>query len=299
MLLAACQSPPQQPGLVLVVADEMPPGALAGSVPAWSTADQPAVAHRHILTSTYSGARPNTLPQILSLYGHRSAMFVRDDFLAQDRWIVDTADHHEPVEGCLSDAIQQAEQWRRTQSGPHAIILHAPGAPCPAVTSELQALRGDEVWVIGAGNSGGPGHAPVALLPPTALPDATPSTLDILPTLLTSIGATVPSDARGMDLRSPTPRAALFFHGQHHIAVHTERHRLTAAVDGSAITPQALQDHTGAPLPLEDDTVDVLMAPLRAWHGSLSATTARQRLGQEAFQRMLQDGGYWEAPPHD
>lgn len=281
---------------MVVLADRLTPAQLAGAQPAWSTSDQPALAHRHALTATYAGKRPNTLPQVLSLYGQRTAIFAGPGFLGADRWILDTADHHEQTDGCLAAATQAAADWRRSTPGPHALILHDRGAPdCPPLADALGPLAADTVWVVGTG-SAGLGTTPAALLPPEPLPASSPTTLDLLPTLLTAQGATVPSDARGMDLRSPRPRRAVFFLGDGQVAIRTDQHRLAATVTAAGLEPAALTSAEGATLPLSDDAVAALMPALSAWHTGLSASTARERLGQDAFEQLLQDGGYWEAP---
>lgn len=293
-LLAACSSPALEPALVIVIGDMASPGAVPGAAAVWSTSDQPAQAHRHILTATYAGERPNTLPQVLSLYGHRTAFFVGPGFLSADRWILETADHVAQTGGCLSEAVAASAAWRRETEGPHVVILHDQGSPCPPMAEALGAFSGDTLWVVGAGSTGGPGQQPAALAAPMATP-VSPTTLDILPTLLAARAATIPSDARGMDLRTPTARSAIFFQGADTVAIRTARHVLTASVGEAGLKATDLHDTSGTPLPLGDTAAAPLLEALQAWHSSLSANTARERLGQEVFQRILQDGGYWEA----
>jgi hypothetical protein len=287
---------------VLVVADGLSPSALPGSQLAWSTSDTPALAHRHILTATYAGEQPNTLTQILSLYGRRTAIFASPGFLGADSWMRDTADHNEDTTGCLGAAIRQAAAWRRTSKGPHFVVLHDSGDPaCPPVSEALGPLSGDQVWLIGAGSEG-LGRVPVAFQSPQPLAEgAVATSLDLLPTLLIAASAAVPSDARGLDLLTPAERRAIFFlGGDNTLAIRTGRHLLTASATDGALVPTSLQDlGADSPLPLDDPAAVALGAALSAWHRGLSATTARERLGEDAFQRILQDGGYWEAGEGD
>lgn len=274
------------------------PDTVPGAVAAWSTSDQPTTAHRHILTATYAGERPNTLPQVLSLYGHRTAFFVGPDFLSTEPWILETADHTHKTSGCLSEAVTASTAWRRQTEGPHVIILHDQGPPCPPMAEALDAITGDTLWVVGAGNAGGPGQQPSALVAPATMPSS-PTTLDVLPTLLAGHAATIPSDARGMDLRAPTERRAIFFHGTDAVAIRTSRHVLTAAEGPTGLEATMLREASGPSMSLKDAAAGPLLEALQAWHSSLSANTARERLGQEAFQRILRDGGYWEAGEED
>ena len=303
-------APPTAPlDLVLVIVDDLAVDALPDGQPAWSVTDDAARSHRHILTATYSGERPNTLPQVLSLYGLRTALFVGPDFAARDPWLRETADHLGQTDGCLATALRDAATWRDQTAEQALVVLHA-AAACPPTAADWAALPGAdeaEVWVIGASAGGaglGAAGTRTALRAPLSVPDA--STLDLLPTLLAGAGATIPSDARGRDLRSPdaAPRRALFLtdaEGQT-VAIRTSRHLLAARPnpEGDALVPLALEDAaTGAPLPLEDADLAPLLQALSAWRQSLSATSARERMGDDAFSRILQDGGYWEAPPTD
>ena len=131
-----------------------------------------------------------------------------------------------------------------------------------------------------------------ALRAPLPLPPSTKTTMDVLPTLLASAEATPPSDARGFDLRAPRARRAIFLldaEGRA-FAVRTDRHLLIAQPgEDGALAPVAL---TGS----ETEQASLLEA-LSAWRRSLSATTARERLGDAELEARLQDGGYWEASP--
>jgi len=326
-------APGESPDLVLIIADGADgasPGAaaLAASGVSFSAAfsadARPEQDHALALTSTWPVAlerAPNSLPGVLSLYGYRTEASLGEGFLAEaDRGLLAGFDAVRPG-GC--EALTSALALPATE--PWFLLVHqpagcAPDAALAAVESALEdAGLTDRALVAFAGGPSSSSalvadtRAPLVIRDPRAAPshagtryEQLGTTMDLMPTLLLAAGAVVPSDAWGASrlgaLRGEFPaRVAVFQRGAGTMGIRTAGHLLVMPEPASA---EALPSgcSAGALTELTEGTArtrgegretSALCDALLAWRRGLEADSARERMGSEAFGRMLKEGGYW------
>ena len=287
---------------------------------AWSADAAAQKDHALALTSTWPvglDRAPNSLPGVLSLYGYRVEAAVGPGFLAAaDGGLLDNFDVTRETDCGAALTLPASEPW--------FLLVHQP-AGCPAddaLTAVQEALAAagltERALVVFTGSASADtltpdSRVPLVIRDPRAAPshagtayDQMGTTMDLMPTLLLAAGAVVPSDAWGASrlgaLRGEFPsRVAVFQRGPGVMGIRTGAHLLvmpepdSAAglpkrCEGGVLTP--LADEAAPPGAGKRDT-SALCDALLAWRRGLESDSARERMGSEAFGRMLREGGYW------
>jgi hypothetical protein len=306
------------------------PGAVfEGAVAATNDADRGFGA---ILTGRWPlvprDGQPNTLQGVLRLYGYQaysrpsSGLQAANDPLFLQGWEAGGL----PEGGCLRGFPEALDRLDRGTAGDPFVVLASWQARDPACGGEVglkQALSELAAWqaeapteraLLGTGVQlplGDPGTGAFPLFVRAAgFPEgpvvglATP--IDLLPTALALAQAVSPSDAGGGDLArvvAGNGPPAVFQEtklpgGGIEVAVVTRRHRLRVPLgpDGLGLTVPSsaiLEERTPGSAVDESDVRLALYSVLHAWWRSTQATTARERMGDEALRKMLDEHGYW------
>ncbi len=284
-------APQERPDIVLVLMEGAVPVAPSEVVvlPLHAAVERGSDARRALLTSQWAPASDaNALAGVLSLYGYRTAATASAEEVRHlgfadvaDRAWVASAPEPFVVADRGGDAVGILTRWQQDLAGAGLrdrtviVLAWTDGWAQPAA-----------LWWVGKG----------APLPLQAGHLA--STLDVLPTLLAVARATVPSDAGGVDLaKAVAPRQAVYgLAGDGAFVIRSDRHRLV--VHGRDPLPEecpadvTLADAVGAVV--SDPAAKAsLYAALRAWRFRQNATSARDRLGADHFDRLNAAQGYW------
>lgn len=295
-LLAACAveqvplAPGDRPNLVLVEVRGDVPATPEGvlSVPLLAAMEDAAASRPALLGSQWSPREGvNHLPRVLSLYGYRTAATTAADAAS------------------FGFAESGAAAWIDAAPEPFLLVHHA-GDDALAVLADVRdrvAARGlrDRTAVVFAWTDGwdqpralwwaGPGA------PPPLAEGRLASVVDVLPTLLAAAGATVPTDAGGVDLAAGASQVAFAEGADGRLRAWSSRHRLTARatepLPADCPADAELTDAAGRP---SDDAVAraALWDATRAWRDRLNATSGPGRLGREHFERLNAAQGYWQ-----
>ncbi len=259
---------------------------------------------------TASTTAPNTLHGVLRLYGYlpvgRLPTTDWKDGLETPPWSADA---------CLPAQIAAASEMQPQPPDLATFVVVGPD-PCgqpntiEALTSWLHA-ENTHPRVLAVVSLGAAPNADWQIESPATLwfagsgftpgaHDALASAVDVLPTLLAAAGAVVPSDAAGIDLHAVSTQGpaaapvAVFPQKPGAVAIVTKHHRLVvpelplpAAAPSEAVLTQRSEQ-------MADDSVQAaLYTTLRGWDQQRTATSAADRMGDQAFREMLRDQGYW------
>lgn len=261
LALLACETeqrpllPGERPNIVLLVSAIRP----SDGIPIHSAVQSVSVDLPSLLSSQWApGPGANTLSGVLSLYGYTVAspwsIATPEPFL-----YVATQDVPSEIRSDLRNAgladrtalIVVSADW----PGPGALGWEGPGRPAPL---------GDKETV---------------------------STLDVMPTLLALAGATVPTDAGGVNLAAERSRVAFSIATDGSFAAQSSRHRLTT----SQRDPLAADPPPDAIVEPDDaEARAALWGALVAWRKQQTATSAPDRLGADRFDRLSTEQGYWK-----
>lgn len=313
LTLAACSPPAappvplgadEVPNIVLELHDGVEPAALAPGAVRYAPVFPVAEDREHGLASLFTAnwaPRPgaNTLGGILELYGYQAlttstglapwglTLAEAEPQAGAGPWLLVVpviGQSGVPALSPVSVLATARSGWQRVA----VVVLWAKARD--AETPAGAGLTWDQpgaLWWIGP-------RAPAPLPPGSIL-----STIDLMPTLLTAARATIPSDADGSALGdADVARKAVFATARDgSYVVRSDRHRL--AVAGQSPLPEAcptdahLTDAAGSPS-ADGQARAALYAALRGWRARMEATTARDRLGAEHFDRLNAAQGYWQ-----
>lgn len=288
----------------------------------------PAPAWRALLTGQWPGstehARPNTLHGVLHLYGYRTLGATPPALTAAASTLPWLTSGLEPLAGtCIADQLRTlaSEGPGTEQVALYALVAADPAASCP-VGKELNALahhlsgpRAAYTQAIAVGLTGPIPDAPLSEhTAPTPLwifgspSGAGPrfsmaNTIDVLSTLLPQANAVVPTDAPGANLHmvasgntEDAAPAAFQQDSTGALSIRTRGHRLYVPPGPRPLPEQRPEDTVLDTLPEAKSSLDpagTLYTTLRAWDTQRRATSAEDRMGNEAFRTMLRDQGYW------
>ena len=294
LVLAACAPPPaplgsdEAPNILLELHDGPEPAVLAPGAVRYAPVYPVAEDDEHERASLYTArwapkTGANTLSGILSLYGYQALASPAELTTAREPWLlvvpVNGGDGP-PTLSPVSVPATASAGWPRVA----VVVLwaQAHGAGPGPTWDQAGAL-----WWIG----------PRAPAPPPS--GSLLSTIDLMPTLLTAARATIPSDADGNALSTPgLSRKAVFAIAKDGAyVVRSYRHRLAVAAQSPLPeTCPAAADLTDAAGTVTEDPAarTALYAALRDWRARMEATTTRNRLGAEHFDRLNAEQGYWQ-----
>lgn len=229
----------------------------------------PALARHALLTGTWGSPSASAVWEIAGFYGWHTETFSAE---------------------CVADALGAWWSWRLEQTDDRLFgVVH--GGACAGVDSDALFARLKETGLEGrtlvviASDQG----KTISLRDPfqRAMTPAPWSTLDVAPTILAALGATVPTDAAGRDLLRPDPEGPVVTLSDDKVMVYTSMYRMEA--------PVPLDPATATLLGQPDDPAakaTLFAAASRAW-AQAYGTSAREKMQGEALQNMLQERGYW------
>lgn len=246
--------PGERPNIVLLASA----APSSDGLPLYAAVEAPDARMTSLLSSQWvPGPGANTLPGVLTLYGYTVAtswsVTTPEPFLYVGAEDAPAAIRSDLQEGGLADrtaVVVVSSAW----PGPGVLAWSGPGAPAPLGEKEVV------------------------------------STLDVMPTLLALAGATVPTDAGGVNLAAERSRVAFAIGKDGSFAAQSSRHRLTT----TARDPLPSDPPPDAVVADGDAAARAaLWGALVAWRKQQTATSAPDRLGADRFDRLSTDQGYW------